>query len=125
MSETKLVRDIQQQLSCGPVRLFRNNVGRLQDKNGTWVAYGLCPGSSDLIGWRSVVITREMVGQRVAVFTAIECKTPRGLKDSMRNLNQVSFIFTVRDSGGIGAYATTVEQARQVLNLDDNEVTLP
>jgi hypothetical protein len=35
-------------------------------------------GSADLIGYRTITITPEMVGQQVAVFTSIEVKTPTG-----------------------------------------------
>ena len=63
--------------------LFRNNVGALIDRRGVPVRYGLCNESKevnekwksgDLIGWRSVVVTPEMVGQTLAVFTSRECK---------------------------------------------------
>jgi hypothetical protein len=49
------------------MRLWRNNIG-LAFYQGKYVQYGLAPGSGDLIGFRSVTITPEMVGQRVAVF---------------------------------------------------------
>jgi len=39
---------------------------------------GLTKGSADLIGWRTMPITREMVGGTVAVFTSIEVKKPTG-----------------------------------------------
>jgi hypothetical protein len=35
-------------------------------------------GSADLIGYRSITITPDMVGQQVAVFASIEVKTPTG-----------------------------------------------
>lgn len=66
--------------------LNRNNVGVLLDKRGVPVRFGLCNDSAklnaryksgDLIGWRSVVITPDMVGQRVAIYTSLECK-PEG-----------------------------------------------
>jgi hypothetical protein len=38
----------------------------------------LCKGSADLIGYRTITITPDMVGQQVAVFTSIEVKTPTG-----------------------------------------------
>ena len=60
------------------VVLFRNNVGKLQDRNGRWVTYGLHVGSADLIGWTPTVITPDMVGKTVAVFTSVEVKTPAG-----------------------------------------------
>jgi ribosomal protein S19 len=39
------------------------------------VQFGLCKGSADLIGWKRVTVTPEMVGSTVAVFTSIEVKT--------------------------------------------------
>jgi hypothetical protein len=58
--------EIQQRirLACGrgPVRLWRNNTGALVDQQGRCVRFGLCKGSSDLIGLRSVVVTPEMAG---------------------------------------------------------------
>lgn len=59
---------------------------------------GLCLGSSDLIGWTTVEITPEMVGQKVAIFTAIEVKTGN-LKATKEQKN---FIDIVNASGGIG-----------------------
>ncbi len=55
------------------VRLFRNNTGML---NG--IRFGLCVGSSDLIGFQSIMVTPEMIGQKLAVFTALEVKTAKG-----------------------------------------------
>lgn len=63
--------------------LWRNNVGALQDKAGRVVRYGLANDSKqlnetiksgDLIGWQTVTITADMVGQRFARFVSIECK---------------------------------------------------
>jgi hypothetical protein len=59
-------------------RVFRNNVGRLQDRHGRYVQYGLCVGSSDLIGYLPVTIRPEHVGQTLAVFVAIEAKSATG-----------------------------------------------
>lgn len=74
------------------VRVFRNTVGegwtgkqvRTDDRSivalrgASRVTFGLHPGSHDLIGWREVVITPEMVGRRVAVFLGGEVKTETG-----------------------------------------------
>jgi hypothetical protein len=77
-----LSRRIQQQIriacSNGDTRLFRNNTGTLRDQHGRPVSFGLCKGSADLIGWKRVTVTPEMVGSTVAVFTSIEVKTATG-----------------------------------------------
>jgi len=78
--------------------LFRNNVGVLRDSRGNYVSYGLCSGSSDLIGWKPKVILPEMVGKTVAVFTAIEVKSPHGILSK----EQEAFLNAVREAGGIG-----------------------
>lgn len=93
------------------VRLFRNNTGKLQDATGRWVEFGLCVGSSDLIGWTTREITPDMVGQKVAVFTAIEVKTASG--DTRPA--QVNFIDRVREAGGIAGIARSPEDAREII----------
>lgn len=42
------------------VRLWRNNVGKLQDATGRYVEYGLAPGSADLVGSVLIRITVEV-----------------------------------------------------------------
>ena len=77
-------------LSHGDTRLFRNVTamgwgGRVTARRGSTVMIqdsrpihaGLCRGSSDTIGWHTVTITPEMVGTKIAVFTAIEFKAAR------------------------------------------------
>lgn len=63
--------------------LWRNNVGVLTDKTGRPVRYGLANDtkelnekikSHDLIGWRTITITPEMVGKLFAQFVSRECK---------------------------------------------------
>jgi hypothetical protein len=111
-------QQIQQQirLSCsrGPVRLYRNNCGVLQDRRGVPVRYGLQPGSSDLIGWRTVTVTPEMVGQQVAVFTSIEVKAASGrLRPEQRQ-----WLDAVQAAGGIGGVARSVADAVAILAAD-------
>lgn len=88
------------------MRLFRNNVGALQDRNGQWVQYGLCKGSSDIIGWTPTIIQPDMVGRNVAIFTAFETKVGK----RATTVEQGAFIAALRDAGGIAAV---------VLSLDD------
>jgi hypothetical protein len=78
-------------------RLFRNNVGLATTANGHAIKYGLCKGSSDLIGWTSLEITPDMVGKKIAIFTAVELKT----KNVKLSTEQRNFLQQVTDAGGI------------------------
>jgi hypothetical protein len=109
MSETALQNKIR--LAVGKLktaRLFRNNVGMI---NG--VQFGLCVGSSDLIGFQSVTVTPEMVGQKVAIFTAIEVKIETGKVSEQ----QTKFVEMVRKFGGIGAVVRSVDDAVDLLKI--------
>lgn len=61
------------------------------------------PGMSDLIGWMPVEITPEMVGKTLAVYTAVETKTPRGRATA----EQKQFLDVVSQSGGRAGIART------------------
>lgn len=89
------------------IRVFRNNVGTATTADGRFIKFGLCPGSSDLIGWTEYVIQPEDVGHRVAVFTALEVKTPTGRV----TCQQRNFIDAVRRAGGIAAIVRSPQQA--------------
>lgn len=65
-------------------------------------------GQSDLIGWRTLTITPDMVGRRVAVITAIECKRTDGGRTSA---DQARFIDIVRSAGGIAGVAKSADEA--------------
>ena len=98
--------------------LFRNNVGALKDKTGRLVRYGLGNDSqalndvlksSDLIGWRPVLITPAHVGHTVAQFLAREVKEPghQVTPDTDEHERaQLAFLNLVNASGGDGAFAT-------------------
>lgn len=75
--------------------IFRNNVGatKIGDR---FIRYGLCEGSSDLIGWRKVRIEMKHVGTNIAQFVALECKR-FGEKPTLR---QSMFLDAVRRDGG-------------------------
>jgi hypothetical protein len=113
-------------LTCsrGDTRLFRQNVGQgwagrlvsnqagrvtLQDARP--LIAGLCTGSSDLIGWRSIEVTAEMVGRRLAVFAAVEVKSATGRPTEQ----QRAFLAAVADAGGIACVARSVEEAQRAL----------
>lgn len=115
MSEAAIVSAVRAAFSNGDARLWRNNVGVLQDRTGAFVTYGLCPGSSDLIGYRSVVITPSQVGQRVAIFCALEGKRDAAAKPTKL---QRQFLSVVRDAGGIAGVFSSVAEARCLLTGD-------
>jgi hypothetical protein len=78
-SEQQIQQHIRIACSTGQTRLFRNNTGTLRDAStADLCSFGLCKGSADLIGYRTITITPDMVGQQVAVFASIEVKTPTG-----------------------------------------------
>lgn len=112
MQESETQDKIRQCAHEHGARLFRNNVGSLQDARGRYVQYGLCVGSSDLIGWTEVEITPDMVGKRVAVFTAIEVKAPKGKPTEAQN----AFIDAVLRSGGRAGVARSDADFVQIIS---------
>ena len=112
-AETDLQQRIRLALGLRPdLRLFRNQVGSLPDpRTGRLVTFGLARGSADLIGWRTVTVTPDMVGQQLAVFTSIEVKTPTGRLAPM----QQAWLGTVRGAGGIAGVARSVGDAVRIV----------
>ncbi len=112
MVETPILRSIMLTCGRGAVRLWRNNVGMLKNAKGNRVRYGLCnPGGSDLIGFRSVVVTPAMVGSRIAQFVAVEVKAGKNAP----NKNQRDFLRIVDGAGGRAIVAYSVEDAERGL----------
>ena len=109
--------DIQQRIRLAvgtrsDLRLFRNNTGTLPDpRTGRPVQFGLARGSADLIGWRTITITPEMVGQQLAVFTSIEVKTPAGRLSPAQH----AWLGAVRTAGGIAGVARSVKDAIEII----------
>ena len=114
MKETPILKRIMLACSNGPVRLWRNNCGSLQDKTGRWVKFGIAnPGGSDLIGFKTITVGPEHVGMKLAIFCAIECKSKSG---RIRPKQQV-FIDNVKLHGGLAGVARSDEEAKKVLTL--------
>ena len=108
------------------VRLFRNNTGTAWQGDITRlpgnrvlldtprpVSFGLCVGSSDLIGWRSVVIGPEHIGQTLALFAALEAKTPTGRPKP----DQTRFLDAVTRAGGLAGVFRSPDDARMILSI--------
>lgn len=132
--------EIQQRilLACGngDARLWRNNVGtgwagpatkvtaanrsamaqalRPGDvviRSGRPLHAGLCVGSSDLIGYRSLQVAPEHLGQRLAVFTAVEVKSVTGRPTDQ----QAAFLEHIRRVGGRAGIARSVGDAQSIM----------
>jgi len=114
VTEQQIQQEIRIACGTGNTRLFRNNTGTLRDQDGRPVQFGLCKGSADLIGWKRVTITPEMVGQQVAVFTSIEVKTPTG----RIRPEQQQWLDAVQAAGGIAGVARSVEDALRITTAD-------
>lgn len=112
MSEKATMRQVMLEGSSDESRLWRNNVGRFELKDGRWIQTGLCVGSADTIGFHSVVVTPAMVGQRVAIFTAIETKA----KGEKPDAHQKRFLDLVRDQGGIAGVAYHRRDVAAIVN---------
>ncbi|GCE85139.1 VRR-NUC domain-containing protein [Komagataeibacter diospyri] len=127
MNEAQIQAEIMLRVgSLHGVRLFRNSVGegwvgrtirhegsRLLLEHPRRVTFGWCPGSSDLLGYRSREITPDMVGQTVAQLVAIEVKGPRG----RATMEQARFIEVVRRHGATAGVARSVDEALATLGL--------
>lgn len=127
MNETEVLKIVLLAASKAGSVLFRNNTGmgwvgqRLPGGNNGMIILqnarpldaGLCKGSSDLIGWTSVEITPEMVGRKMAVFTAVEVKAKGGkLSDEQRH-----FLEVVDKAGG---FCGVARGAADVQNIAKN-----
>ena len=112
-NEAVVQNKIRLALGNGKIRLFRNNTGALTDIKGRLVKFGLCKGSSDLIGFKTITITPDMVGQNVAVFSAIEVKDKGKATD-----DQKKFINIIKKAGGLAGVARDIKDAKKILDLE-------
>jgi hypothetical protein len=122
--ETKIQRLLMMAMSDAGATVFRNETGRFwtgrvvhQDsgqvtlQGAIMVPCGLCVGSSDVVGFTPVTITANMVGQTLAVFTAVEVKTRTGRATK----EQVNFISQVQKAGGFAGIARNYEEALTII----------
>lgn len=133
--ETTIVHRIMLALTEVGSRIFRNQVGKAYQgkaerithsgtypcnpgdvilRNARMVTTGLTVGSSDLIGWTSKTVTPEMLGTRIAVFTALEVKVPGRHRVTDE---QYQFGDAVRQAGGIFAIVNDHVKAADVVVL--------
>ena len=125
MNEADIQARIQLAIGGLPgVRLFRNSVGgawsgevleqsadRLLLSRPRYTRYGLCPGSADLVGWRTLRIGPQHVGQTIAQLLSVEVKTARGkARDDQRN-----WTARVTEAGGLAGVCRSPEEAHRLL----------
>jgi len=107
-------------------RIFRNTVGRAYQGRVEFnaigpgrhvihgarvVEFGLGTGSPDLVGWRTVTITPDMVGQKVAVFCGVEVKAEGGKP----TIEQERFIGLMQRMGAFAGVARSVGEASAIV----------
>ena len=123
--ELNIQKKIMLAVSKLQTKIFRNNVGtawtgktQKTKDGGIYIKdprpfkAGLCVGSSDLIGWTTKTVTPEMVGQKVAIFTALEIKTQKGVASDQ----QKNFIRVVKEAGGFAGVARSEADAVKIVS---------
>ena len=96
MKETNILKLCLMALSQAGCLAWRNNTGALPDRQGRIVRYGLCNGSSDLIGLAPD-----------GIFFAVEVKTATGKPTP----EQLTFIAAIRRQGGRAGVARSPAEA--------------
>lgn len=119
-SEARVQSQVRLAAPAAGMRLFRNNVGVLKNEAGTPVRYGLANDSpalnkrlksSDLIGWRRLVVQPHMVGGIVAQFVALETKHEGWTySGDEREVAQQAWVALVAADGGYAKFVTGAGQ---------------
>lgn len=96
--------------------LYRNRRGMVDLPSGGKMPYGLGPnGYGDNVGYLPVVITADMVGRTLAVYTMVECKrADQALKDPEAYGDQFKYVEEVRAAGGIAGFARHAEDSEAI-----------
>lgn len=126
VSESEIQQKIQIDAVQWGAQLLRNNSGALKDQTGRLVRYGLGNTSkqhndqiksSDLIGFTKVLITADMVGKTVAVFTAVEVKGSDWKPSPVdkREIAQRTFLQWILANGGLAGFAWDLASFRRIL----------
>jgi hypothetical protein len=144
MSETPILRRIMLALGSLPgIRVFRNNVGNayagtpmkpfggllkamqalgmnpdrvLILRDYRRIQFGLMTGSGDLVGWRTVTITPEMVGRQIAQIVSVEVKTETG----RTSMAQRTWAARVNEAGGVAGVARNESDAINLIYGGDS-----
>lgn len=125
-SESNVQSRVRLAAPAAGMRLWRNNVGVLTDERGVPVRYGLANDtkalndrlkSHDLVGWRRLVVSPDMIGGTIAQFVSIECKhegwqpaRPTNVRDYAHEQAQARWAALVIADGGYSRFVTAPEQ---------------
>ncbi len=93
MKESNIQQNIRLAATDNDCTLFRANAGvawignkMTRMKDGSLVIHdprpfhGMIEGFPDLVGWKTMTVTPDMVGQKIAIIVMPEVKTPTGKK---------------------------------------------
>lgn len=128
MDESTLQQTIQIEGVQYGTQLMRNNSGAFKDETGRWLFFGLgniskkhsdSIKSSDLIGFKKIVVTSDMVGKTIAVFTAVEVKRPDWKPSAAckRERAQRAFVTWINSNGGIAGIVNSIESFKRLLGV--------
>lgn len=128
MKETPVQQRVRIEAGRLNVLLWRNNNGACYDATGRLIRYGLGNDSkqandemksSDLIGITPKIVTPDMVGSIVAIFTAVETKASdwRFSPNDEHTRAQKRYIDLVRQYGGYADFATDPAQLMRIVGL--------
>jgi len=128
MKESGVTSHIRLDAAKQGVLLLRNNSGAYKDEYGHFIRYGLGSfipekdkkASSDYIGPTPVLITPEMVGKVLGVFTAVEIKHEdwKFLHSDKRALYQQNFHDMIKQHGGFAGFARNVSEFRRIIGRE-------
>lgn len=122
MTEHDIQNSIRIALSRNGIYTERSNAGkfwggkviahdgkRVVIENPTQIV-GAVAGTSDLIGFRSLQVTQDMVGKTIAQFIAIEVKKP----GERPRENQIAYLNMVNKRGGVGIWVDNVDKVEGI-----------
>jgi len=126
MSEAIIKNEIRKRLSSLGIVIWQQATGHGMTETGSQISFGLCRGSSDLIG------IRKSDGK----FVAIECKTESGMRahenainrcarkmqnkeplttEERRAFEQHTFVALIKASNGLAGFATSADEAERIV----------
>ena len=117
------------QLNRNNCRVFRNNSGVAYDQSNRPVFFGLGNDGKkdkesirtpDHVGWHVVTVTLDMVGKKLAVFTAVDAKKAGFTRKTTypvgtREYGQKKFFDLVIESGGVAGFASCEQDVNDLI----------